>query len=261
MRALLALAALCAVAQSLAPPTHHALDAEPIVPSQLHDVVMPEAVKTVRAIALHVPKTGGSTVTEYFANCSTVVVQPDNATAHDMTAAMAARTVTGPRRRDGVLDVLVGMRHPVDRAISAVLWRAGYGERTHDPEHRARMAPALPDLEKLFFCKAPGCMDGLDGVLEHYTAGMECRERDASGAMVVPICNLDADLPVLAKTYGCEEKAVGHFHQSQDSINATRRAERRAALEEAFPKDMPLWRKCCEHQGYEPGDVREVRVP
>ena len=73
--------------------------------------------------------------------------------------------------------------------------------------------------------------------------------------------DLDADLPVLAKTYGCEEKAVGHFHQSQDSINATRRAARRAALEEAFPKDMPLWRKCCEHQGYEPGDVREVRVP
>ena len=49
--------------------------------------------------------------------------------------------------------------------------------------------------------------------------------------MIVPICNLDADLPVLAKTYGCEEKAVGHFHQSQDSINATRRAERRAERE------------------------------
>ena len=57
-----ALAALCAVAQSLAPPTHHTPDAEHF---------MPEAVKTVRAIALHVPKTGGSTVTG-FANCSTV---------------------------------------------------------------------------------------------------------------------------------------------------------------------------------------------
>ena len=136
MRALLALAALCAVARSLAPPTHHALDAEPIVPPRLPRTFMPEAVKTVRAIALHVPKTGGSTVTEYFAKCSTVMVQPDNATAHDMTAAMAARSVSGPRRRDGVLDVLVGMRHPVDRAISAVLWRAGYGERTHGEGER-----------------------------------------------------------------------------------------------------------------------------
>ena len=189
-------------------------------------------VHALRAISLHIPKTAGTTVERYFKRCPFVATQPDTASAHLMTIKIALDVCPE-------CDVIVSLRHPVERAISQRLWRMGYGRNINrsgtessvrDPTI-ARGLPALPEL----LATVP------DGIQARYFKGVPAGRQ----ARIVPICSIGHDLPRLAAAYGCNDtEKVFHAHLARDRQKNVD-FETRARLAEAYPQDLELWNRFC----------------
>jgi hypothetical protein len=189
-------------------------------------------VHALRAISLHIPKTAGTTAERYFKRCPFVVTQPDATASHLMTIKNALDVCPE-------CDVIVSLRHPVERAISQRLWRMGYGRNSNrngtessdrDPTI-ARGLPALPEL----LATVP------DGIQARYFKGVPAGRQ----ARIVPICSIGRDLPRLAAAYGCNDTGVVfHAHLARDS-QAKIDFETRARLAEAYPQDLELWNRFC----------------
>ena len=186
---------------------------------------------TLRAIALHIPKTGGATLNFFLENCSSVQVQPHDGRAHELTVRAALDLCP-------TCDVIVSLRQPAQRAISEHMWQRGYGSRTKSGGEESRVPPDLDILAE---------MSGnwpADGRQAHYFAGVSEHDRNTR---VRAVCSLDDELPKVAAYYGCKGSStapVGSYHESGagEYLNATQQAQ---VATSRYPEDLALWEHFC----------------
>jgi len=189
-----------------------------------------ESNNTLRAIVLHIPKTGGATLNFYLENCSGVQVQPHDSRAHGMTVRKALNLCP-------TCDVIVSLRQPAERAISEYMWQRGYGSRTKSGDKENRVPQDLDILAEM-----AGHWPA-DGRQAHYFEGISEQDRDTR---VRAVCSLDDELPMVASYYGCTRRPppVGHYHESGagEYLNATQQAQ---VATSRYPLDFALWDHFC----------------